>query len=405
MVVGSKLIGPFKEIVTMRNLSLYGAISDDQLEVIEDGGVLIENGIIAEVGGFKALCDKYPSVEIESIEEPMVLVPGFIDAHTHICYGGSRENDYALRVAGKSYLDIAKSGGGILSTVKNTRLATEEQLVEGICKRADILLKNGVTTCEVKSGYGLSLDDELKMLRAIRTANQKHSLNLIPTCLAAHTKAPEFSSVMEYTQYIIDQILPQVKKENLAARADIFVEESAFGVVEAEVFLKAAGDVGFDMVIHADQFTAKGSLLAAKYKAISADHLEASTEKEIELLSKAQVTGVLLPGCSMGLGIEYPKGRKMLDKGMCVAIASDWNPGSAPMGDLLMQAAVFGASEKLSTAETFAAITFRAAKALNLPDRGKIEEGQKAHMIAFSCHSYKEILYYQGAMKPNKIWI
>ncbi len=405
MVEEIKLIGPFKEIVTMRNLSLYGALSDEQLEIIRDGGVLVKENIIIDVDTYSSLSEKYPSAEKEIIDQPMVLMPGLVDAHTHICYGGSRENDYALRVAGKSYLDIAKSGGGIISTVKNTRLASEEELVEGICKRADILLQNGVTTCEIKSGYGLSVEDELKMLRAIKKADETHIIDFIPTCLAAHTKAPEFASVYDYTHYIIDVILPKVKEENLASRVDIFVEDSAFDAVNADLFLNAAQKLGFDLVVHADQFTAQGSKLAAKYKALSADHLEASTEVEIDLLAKAEVCGVLLPGCSMGLGIQYPHGRLMLDKGMCIAIASDWNPGSAPMGDLLMQASVFGAFEKLTTAETLAAITFRAAKALNLADRGVIEAGKKSHLIAFSCQSYKEILYYQGTMKPSKVWL
>ncbi len=405
MVEETILIGPFKEIVTMRDLSLYGALKDEQLEIISDGGVLVKEGVIAEVGNYQELKGKFPKANIERIEEPMVLMPGMIDAHTHICYGGSRENDYALRVAGKSYLDIAKSGGGILSTVTNTRKARQQELVNGILKRADVLLKNGVTTCEVKSGYGLSLDDEVKMLRAIQEANQQHPVHLNPTCLAAHTKAPEFDSVMDYTHYIVEQILPKVKEEKLASRVDIFVEESAFGIEEANIYLAAAKQMGFDIVVHADQFSTRGSQVAVQFNALSADHLEASTEKEIDLLSKANITGVLLPGCSMGLGLPYPKGRMMLDKGMCIAIASDWNPGSAPMGDLLMQAAVLGASEKLSTAETFAAITYRAAHALNLIDRGKIDQGQKAHMIAFSCQSYKEILYYQGSMKPDKVWL
>ncbi len=404
MVSKSILIGPFKEILTLRGLPLYGPLNDGQLEVIPDGGVLVVGENIAAVDNFEILREENKTAEIEEVAYPMVLIPGLVDAHTHICYAGSRANDYALRVAGKTYLDIAKSGGGILSTVKHTRQATESDLIDGLKRRCDILLKNGVTTCEVKSGYGLSLEAELKMLRAINKVKIEHKIDLVPTCLAAHTKAPEFDSIADYTEYVVKEILPAVKKEGLANRADIFVEESAFSANDARIFLEAAKELGFDFTVHADQFTSIGSHLAAEFKAVSADHLEASTPKEIELLSKAKIPGVLLPGASMGLGMDYAKGRLMLDKGMSIAIASDWNPGSAPMGDLLMQAAVFGAYEKLSTAETLAAITYRAANALNLKDRGTIEVGKKAAFIAFPTNTYKDILYYQGSMKPKRVW-
>ncbi len=399
-----KLIGPFSQILTLRGLALNGPLADEQLECIADGGIVLGDGEIQDIDSYATLDKKYPEMEREIISEPMVLMPGMIDAHTHICYGGSREKDYALRVAGKSYLEIAKSGGGILSTVKHTREASEAALEADLKQRCDILLKQGVSTCEVKSGYGLSLEAELKMLRVIQKVNQQHALNLIPTCLAAHTKSPDFESVEAYTQYLVEEVLPQVKAEGLAQRVDIFVEDSAFDVASADKYLQAAQDMGFELTVHADQFTPIGSPLAVKYKALSADHLEASGEAEMDLLAASEVVGVLLPGCSMGLGIAYPQGRKMLDKGMCIAIASDWNPGSAPMGDLLLQAAVFGAYEKLSCAETFAAITFRAAKALNLNDRGRLDIGMKAHMMAFPTSDYRSILYQQGGLKPTLVW-
>lgn len=404
-MVKPKLIGPFKEIVTMRGLSPFGAISDDSLEVISNGGIVVDNGLIMKVGDYDFLHKNNPEIDHEFIAEPMVLMPGFVDAHTHICFEGSRANDYALRVSGKSYLEIAQSGGGILSTVNHTRQATETELVEGLTKRCNLQLSKGVTTCEVKSGYGLSLESELKMLRAISKVNSSHAIDLISTCLAAHTNSPDFDSIEDYSQYILKDILPAVKELNLSNRVDVFVEKSAFDYETARHYLQQAKRMGFEITVHADQFTAMGSVLAAELGALSADHLEASTEKEIDLLVKAQVCGVLLPGASMGLGMHYPKGRLMLDKGMCVAIASDWNPGSAPMGDLLLQAAVFGAFEKLSTTETLAAITYRAAKALNLFDRGVLTGGMRADLVAFPTSTHKDILYYQGAMKPAKVWV
>ncbi|MBA4408737.1 MAG: imidazolonepropionase [Bacteroidota bacterium] len=400
----TKLIGPFAQIVTMCNLPLKGALSEDQLEVIAQGGVVVSDGKILAVGIYTDLETKFPTSEKEVIAEPMVLLPGFVDAHTHICFAGDRANDYAMRISGKSYQEIALNGGGISSTVTHTRNASEQELTELLLRRCDMHLRNGITTCEVKSGYGLSVDDELKMLRCIQKANQSHQISLISTCLAAHTKPAEFSTKNEYINFAVNEILPQVKLQKLSNRVDIFVDTIAFDEPEARFYLDAAKRLGFEITVHADQFSSLGSRLAIEYHASSADHLEASSDSDINLLAKSDVVGVLLPGASMGLGMPYAKGREMLDKGMCIAIASDWNPGSAPMGDLLTQAAVFGASEKFTTAETFAALTFRAAKALQLSDRGSLSEGSLAHLIAFPCKNYREILYYQGSLKPTKIW-
>jgi len=400
----AKLIGPFIHIVTMRNLPLKGALSDDQLEIISHGGVLVSDGKILDVGKYADLETKFPTSEKEVITEPMVLLPGFVDAHTHICFAGDRANDYAMRISGKLYQEIALSGGGINSTVAHTRNASEQELTELLLRRCDTHLKNGITTCEVKSGYGLSVEGEIKMLRAIQKANQLHPVSFISTCLAAHTKPAEFSTKSEYINFAVNEILPKVKLQNLSNRVDIFVDNIAFNEPEACIYLDAAKKLGFEITVHADQFSSLGSRLAIEYHACSADHLDASSESDINLLAKSDVVGVLLPGASMGLGMPYAKGRLMLDKGMCIAIASDWNPGSAPMGDLLIQAAVFGAHEKFTTAETFAALTYRAAKALRLTDRGSIDKGNLAHLIAFPCKTYQEILYYQGSLKPTKVW-
>jgi imidazolonepropionase len=400
----AKLIGPFAQIVTMRNMSLKGALSDDQLEIISHGGVLVSDGKILDVGKYTELEAKFPTSEKEVITESMVLLPGFVDAHTHICFAGDRANDYAMRISGKSYQEIAMNGGGINSTVTQTRNASEQELTELLLHRCDMHLKNGITSCEVKSGYGLSVEGELKMLRTIQKANQLHPVSLISTCLAAHTKPSEFSTKKEYINFAVNEILPQVKLQNLSDRVDIFVDTIAFNEPEARIYLDAAKKLGFEITVHADQFSSLGSRLAVEYRARSADHLEASSYVEIGLLAKSDVVGVLLPGAAMGLGMPYPKGRMMLDSGMSIAIASDWNPGSAPMGDLLTQAAVFGACEKFSTAETFASLTYRAANALRLTDRGTITEGNLAHLIAFPCLNYQEILYYQGSLKPTIVW-
>ncbi|MHA1856397.1 MAG: imidazolonepropionase [Promethearchaeota archaeon] len=407
------LVGPFKEIVTMNNLPDRGPIKDDQLEIIKDGGILIEDEIIAAVYNKEQFQEERKHYKKKSgdkihfkVKGDSVLVPGFIDSHTHMIYAGSRAKDYARRIAGESYLDIAKSGGGILSTVKYTREASFKQLKQLLFERGLIHIKCGITTTEVKSGYGLDLENELKLLRVIKNLKESRSLipELIPTCLSAHVKPAEFESHEEYLDYIVKEILPKIKNEKLSDRVDIFIDEGAFTPEMALKFLEKAKEMGFKITVHADQFNTGGTEIAAKIGAISADHLEASGETEFSYLKEGNVIATVLPGASMGLGMHYAPARKILDAGLCLVIASDWNPGTAPMGDLLIQAAVLGANQKLSIAETLSAITNRAAMALEIYDRGIIKKGNLADMIAFPCSNYEEIFYNQGVLRPHLIW-
>ncbi|QEH41157.1 imidazolonepropionase [Chitinophaga sp. XS-30] len=391
-----KLIGPFSQILLLQELPLKGALKDEQLTVIEAGGILLEDGKQPVAGTYTTLQAKHPGIALEWIDEPMVLLPGFVDCHTHICHAGTRSRDYAMRIAGKSYLDIARAGGGIWDSVMRTREAEETALAALTVARANRHLRNGVTTIEVKSGYGLNMDAELKMLRAIRHASLHTPASLIPTCLAAHMQPKDFTG-HSYLQWILNELLPLVREEQLGNRVDIFIEETAFSAAAAKPFLLAAKAAGFQLTVHADQFSSGGSAVAVETGALSADHLEASTPEDIRRLAKSDTVAVVLPGASLGLGMPYAPARRLLDAGACVAIASDWNPGSAPMGELLMQAAVMSAAEKLSTAEVFAGLTFRAAKALGItPD--------PADMQAYPCGDYRDILYYQGSMKPAMVW-
>ncbi|PRY15509.1 imidazolonepropionase [Pontibacter ummariensis] len=400
------LIGPFSQLLTMAALPEAGPIQDEELQVLEHAGVLVQGEEIVRVGDYGALLQlaSEEGYDLEKIDQPMVLMPGLIDAHTHMCFAGSRAADYAMRVAGKSYLDIARKGGGILESVRKTREATLVELVDLLKKRCDRHLREGITTAEVKSGYGLSVDEELKMLEAIHLVHKHHVIDLVPTCLAAHMRPPEHADANAYLQHVLEELLPQVKEQGLANRVDIFIEDTAFKQEEALEYLLAAKEQGFELTVHADQFSTNGSKVAAEAGALSADHLEASGDEEIALLKEADVVATVLPGASLGLGMAYAPARKMLDGGLCLAIATDWNPGSAPMGDLLLQAALLGAAEKLTLAETLAAITVRAARALNLLDRGRIVQGQLADFIAFPTSDYREVLYLQGKMKPAVIW-
>jgi imidazolonepropionase len=391
--------------VSLQDLALKGPINDSALHTISNAGIAIEDGTIKAVDTWDALLAAYPKAMITELKGAYVAVPGYVDCHTHICFGGNRASDFALRNAGVSYLEIAQSGGGIWDTVSQTRKCTEQELTQIVIKNANKHLQLGVTTIEVKSGYGLSVEEEIKMLRAINSGNSETAADLVATCLAAHLKPKDFNGSNEdYLHYLVTNLFPVLQSENLTKRIDAFIETSAFSVSEIAPYLQSAKELGFDITIHADQFTTGGSEVALQYGAISADHLEASEDKEIEALANSNTIAVALPGASLGLGCAFAPARKIIDKGGALAIASDWNPGSAPMGDLVCQASILATFEKLTTAEVFAGITFRAAAALNLFDRGRLIAGNKADFILYSTTDFRDILYYQGSLRPSKIW-
>lgn len=401
-----KLIGPFKQVVTLANLPLRGKLSDEQLEIIPDGGILIDNNKIEKVGNFEILKSENHNIEIETVEGEQIVLPAFVDSHTHICFGGNRANDFAMRNAGKTYLEIAESGGGIWSSVQHTRNASEEELLKTLLERIDFLISLGITTIEVKSGYGLDAENELKMLRIIKKAQEQTKASLVPTCLSAHLKPRDFEgSNEEYLHYIVTEILPKVREEDLAKRVDIFIEKSAFQPEESKNFLLKAKELGFEITVHGDQFTPGSSRIAVEVGAKSADHLEATIEDDIEFLAKSDTVATALPGASLGLGEKFTPARKLLDAGAIVAIASDWNPGSAPMGNLITQASILATFEKLTTAEVLAGMTFRSAFALGLEDRGRLTEGQKADFVTFKTNNFQNVLYNQGSLKAENVYI
>jgi len=407
MDVGMKsLIGPFKQLLTMRHLPLRGALKDEQLDIISNAGIVLENEKIVDTGEFESLYKQYGSKEllVNEIDRELIGMPGLIDAHTHICFAGSRAKDYAARNNGKSYLEIAKSGGGIWDTVQQTRQATEDELVHYIKRRLDRQINNGITTVEVKSGYGLSSVHEYKLLRAINVAGKEHIVDVIPTCLAAHIIPKDAKGEKEYLNEIITKLVPLIQKEGLTQRFDIFIEEGAFSEQESTKYLLSLKELGFELIVHGDQFHTGGSQVAIECVALSVDHLEASGESEILALANSKTIAVALPGASIGLGCGFAPARKLLNAGCCVAIASDWNPGSAPQGNLLVQAAILGAFEKLSGAEVLAGISYRAAAALNVIDRGRLDTGYRADFIAFPTDDYREILYHQGELKVEQVW-
>ncbi|MDO5616446.1 MAG: imidazolonepropionase, partial [Cruoricaptor ignavus] len=312
-----KLIGPFKQIVTLANLPMRGCISDEQLEVWENAGILINNdNKIETVGNFTELRTQYSQAEtpIDFTKDDFVALPAFVDSHTHICFGGNRANDFAMRNAGKTYLEIAESGGGIWSSVQHTRASSEVDLLDHLLERIQILLSLGITTIEIKSGYGLDAEHELKMLRVIKKAQSLTRATLVPTCLSAHLKPKDFEGDnLAYLDYILQEILPVVKAENLANRVDIFIEKSAFQPEEGKAFLLKAKEMGFETTVHADQFTSGSSRIAVEVGAVSADHLEATSEEDILFLATSDTVATALPGASLGLGEPFSPARKLLD--------------------------------------------------------------------------------------------
>ncbi|QOR74743.1 imidazolonepropionase [Cruoricaptor ignavus] len=399
------LYGPFTQVVTMDKLPLRGALCDEQLEIIPNAGILVDDdGFIAEVSDFETLQSQKPKSVFQ--QQSAIALPAFVDPHTHICFGGSRASDFAMRNAGKTYLEIAENGGGIWSSVSHTRDASEKQLLDGMLQRIGELISQGITTIEVKSGYGLNAENELKMLRVIQEAQKHTPAKLVPTCLAAHTVPKDFSGTShDYLDYILADILPIIKSENLARRVDIFIEKSAFGIDESREFLLKAKEMDFELTVHADQFTSGSSRVAVEVGACSADHLEATSEEDIDFLAKSETVATALPGASLGLGEKFTPARKLLDAGAILAIGTDWNPGSAPMGSLVTQASVLATYQKLTTAEVLSAMTFRSAKALNLSDRGVLAQGKRADFQIYETDNFLDVLYRQGMLRPAKVVI
>jgi len=399
------LIGPFTQILPLSGMDMKGPLSDHNLAIIQQGGVLVEEGKILEVDNFETLEKKQAHQSVFEVERESILLPGFIDCHTHICFAGSRADEFALKHLGKDYLEINQSGGGIWNTVQKTRAQDPDILLADLIQRINKHLHEGVTTLEIKSGYGLNTETELKILRTIKKASSWVSADLVPTCLAAHTFPKDFEgSPKDYLHYMVKNLFPLILEEKLTNRMDIFVDQGGFSPEEALPYLTQANFMGFGITLHADQFKPGGSQVGFGIDAQSIDHLEAITERDISFLARSTSVGVVLPGASIGLGMNFAPARKILDQGCSMAIASDWNPGSAPMGNLLTEAAILWAFEKLSTAEVFAGMTFRAAQALNMNDRGILAKGYLADMQAYPCSDYREILYHQGSLKPYQIW-
>ncbi len=379
------------------------------LAIIEDGAMLVRDGVIVATGSSDEIARDLPN-DIKVIEaHGRVVLPGFVDAHAHPVFGGNRVDEFEMRSRGATYEEIAASGGGIRSTVRKTRAASEAELLAQAQKRAHWFLSSGTTTMETKSGYGLSLEEELKILRVIRQLNETTALEFVPTFLGAHAIPEEFAGAPEqYVALVMHEMLPAVAEEKLAEFCDIFCERGYFDLADSEKILKAAQSHGLRLRMHVDQLTnSGGAFLAARLGAATADHLEQTNEAEIAALAEAGVQPVLLPASVYALGkTRYPKARAMIEAGLAVVVATDFNPGSSPTPSIPMVLSLACTQLKMTPAEGIAASTINAAYSLNRGERiGSLEAGKAGNFTVFGCADYREIAYWFGHSQVESVHI
>ncbi len=379
------------------------------LAIIPDGAMLIRNGRIIQTGAQSEI-EKFIDADCRSVDVAgRVVMPGFVDAHTHPVFAGNRADEFEMRAAGKSYQEIAASGGGIRSTVLKTRAASEDELFTASKRYSSWFLRLGTTTVEAKSGYGLTLDDEVKILRVIRRLGAETPLRYVPTFLGAHTVPDEYKDdAAAYVDLIVNEMIPVVASEGLARFCDVFCEHGAFDVDQSRRILQAARSLGMGLRVHADQLSLSGgSKLAAELGAITADHLEYAGETQISMLKSANVQPVLLPASVLMIGSQrYPNAREMIDAGLAVVLATDFNPGSSPTPSMPLVLTLASTQMKMSPAEAITAATINAAYSLGLGDEiGSLEEGKQADFVVHDCDDYREIGYFAGVEHPVSVFV
>ncbi|MFN3135112.1 MAG: imidazolonepropionase [Candidatus Kryptonium sp.] len=379
-----------------------------EIFVIEKGSVLIRDGKIEWVGRAIDFNFGLYGDGVEVIDATgKVIMPGFVDSHTHLVFAGTRENEFNLRIKGLTYQQIAEMGGGILSTVKKTREETKENLLKIARNYAKIALSYGTTTIEIKSGYGLNLDDEVKILEVANELNGNPTFT-IPTFLGAHAIPPEFKDRKDdYVKFLIDVLIPEISKRKLARFCDVFCESGYFTPDDSEKILIAGKNYGLLPKIHAEQFSNYGGVeVGVKVRAVSIDHLENIDDKDIELLSKSNSIAVLLPGVSFFLNYQYPPARKLIDSGVPVAIATDFNPGSCMSLNVQLMMTIACTQMKMTIEEAITAVTLNSAGAVGISDiAGSIEVGKRADVLIFNVADYRMIPYFFGINHIDTVFV
>lgn len=374
--------------------------------MIPDGAVAIHRGQIVDVGMTKDLEARYKPKDVIDATRSVVC-PGFIDCHTHIIYGGNRLDEFEQRIMGKPYMQMLAEGGGILSTVRATRQMTQSDLIRSARLRLAIMLRHGTTTAEIKTGYGLNTDTEAKMLSAIIALDQIQPMRIIPTFLGAHAIPPEFKNASAYADYLIAETFPAIygvyhdSHYDIPLGMDVFCEAGVFDLATTERLLRVAKqDYGMTLKVHTDEFVNLGAVpMAIGLGALSVDHLDVTPSAELDLLAQSDTVGVFLPAVNFHLGnSQYGDARGLIDKGGIVALATDYNPGSAPTPSLPLVMSIACRYQKLHPAEAMNAITINAACALGLERvAGSIETGKQADLVIVDTDDYRTIAYEMGA--------
>ncbi|MDG1174554.1 MAG: imidazolonepropionase [Flavobacteriales bacterium] len=375
------------------------------LTTLENAYLEIENGLISGFGEMRSL----PNTDNSKIEDcsGKVVLPAWCDSHTHLVFAGTRETEFVDRINGLTYEEVAARGGGIINSAKRLQTATEEELYQAAWTRLEEIKSMGTGAVEIKSGYGLSFDAELKILRVIKRLKAESDLTIKATFLGAHAVPPEFKGNKDgYLDMLINEVLSVIKEENLADYIDIFCETNYFTVADAERIMEAGASIGLQSKIHVNQFTSIGGIQAGiKHKALSLDHLEVMTDEDIEDLHKSETMPTALPSCSFFLKIPFAPVRKMIDQGLAIALATDYNPGSTPSGKIPFVISLACIYQRLTPEEAINAVTMNSAYAMGISDtHGSITVGKKANLIITKeISSYNYIPYAFGGNHVERV--
>ena len=396
------------KLVTMQGSSSFRVKEEmNKINIIENAYIAVKNGKILAIGvgdEFGNLCGDDTKIHDA---EGLLVTPGLIDSHTHLIHGGSRENEFSMKLNGVPYIEILNNGGGILSTVKATKEASEEELYKKAKKSLDRMLEFGVTTVEEKSGYGLELNTEIKQLEVARVLDKNHPVDLVHTFLGAHAVPEEYKENHKaYIDILVDVMMPKIKDMGLAEFCDVFCEEGVFTIEESEYILQKAKEMGYKLKIHADEIESLGGAeLAAKLGCVSADHLMAASDEGIKMMAENNVVANILPATSFNLNKNYADCRKMIDMGAIVSLSSDYNPGSFPSENLQLVMQLGCLHLKMTPNEVLTAVTINAAYAIDRADKiGSIEVGKNADFVVFDARNVEYLMYHFGINHTKKVY-
>ena len=396
------------KLVTMQGSSSFRVKEEmNKINIIENAYIAVKNGKILAIGvgdEFGNLCGEDTKIHDA---EGLLVTPGLIDSHTHLIHGGSRENEFSMKLNGVPYIEILNNGGGILSTVKATKEASEEELYKKAKKSLDRMLEFGVTTVEEKSGYGLELNTEIKQLEVARVLDKNHPVDLVHTFLGAHAVPEEYKENHKaYIDILVDVMMPKIKDMGLAEFCDVFCEEGVFTIEESEYILQKAKEIGYKLKIHADEIESLGGAeLAAKLGCVSADHLMAASDEGIKMMAENNVVANILPATSFNLNKNYADCRKIIDMGAIVSLSSDYNPGSCPSENLQLVMQLGCLHLKMTPNEVLTAVTINAAYAIDRADKiGSIEVGKNADFVVFDARNVEYLMYHFGINHTKKVY-